>query len=126
MASKPTYEDLEQRIKELERQVAINKATEKELWARIRSLESNTGADKIRVSNIGIEWDVESGTCSFENLPVAMMWVDSTLAGLMSGVQAMVGTKRFNLALQSEGRKSVEADWEVISQYSNFEEGFRV
>lgn len=125
MSRKPTYEELERQITALERQVAVNKATEKELWTRIKSLESNTGADKIRVSNIGIEWDMENGTCTFEKLPVAMMWVDSTLAGLMSGVQAMVGTKRFNLALQSEGRKSVEADWQVISQYSNFEEGFK-
>lgn len=54
-----------------------------------------------------------------------MMWVDTTLAGLMSGVQAMVGTERFSLALQSEGRKSVEADWKVISLYSDFQSGYR-
>jgi PAS domain S-box-containing protein len=54
-----------------------------------------------------------------------MMWVDSTLAGLMSGLQAMVGTPRFLLALQSEGRKSVEADWEVVSRFPDFREGFR-
>jgi PAS domain S-box-containing protein len=53
-----------------------------------------------------------------------MMWIDTTLAGLMSGVQSMVGTERFGLALQSEGRKSVEADWQVISQFSDFREGF--
>ena len=53
------------------------------------------------------------------------MWVDSTLAGLMSGAQSMVGTERFGLALQSEGRKSVEEDWKVISQYSNFQDGFK-
>jgi PAS domain S-box-containing protein len=54
-----------------------------------------------------------------------MMWVDTTLAGLMSGVQSMVGTERFGLALQSEGRKSVEDDWQVISQYSDFQDGFK-
>ena len=43
----------------------------------------------------------------------------------MSGVQAMVGTERFVLALQSEGRKSVEADWEVISKFPDFREGFK-
>jgi len=36
-----------------------------------------------------------------------------------------VGTKRFNLALQSEGRKSVEEDWRFISQFSDFKEGFK-
>ena len=40
-------------------------------------------------------------------------------------VQAMVGTERFVLALQSEGRKSVEADWQVISKFPDFSEGFK-
>jgi len=81
--------------------------------------------NKIQVSGINVEWNTKVGTCSFENLPVAMMWVDTTLAGLMSGVQAMVGTERFGLALQSEGRKSVEDDWKVISEFSDFKEGFK-
>jgi PAS domain S-box-containing protein len=81
--------------------------------------------NKIRVAGINIEWAPKLGTCTFANLPVAMMWVDTTLAGLMSGVQAMVGTERFLLALQSQGRKSVDTDWEVISQFPNFPEGFR-
>ncbi len=53
-----------------------------------------------------------------------MMWVDSTLKGLLSGIQSMVGTPRFELALLSEGRRSVEQDWEVISQAETFEVGF--
>jgi len=80
--------------------------------------------DSIRVSGIDIGWHPEQGTCAFDKLPVAMMWVDTTLAGLMSGVQAMVGTERFVLALQSEGRKSVEADWQVIAGCAGFREGF--
>ena len=106
MAKKPTYEELEQRIKKLEKE-AISKA------------------QQIQVSDINVEWDVKQGTCTFENLPVVMMWVDTTLAGLMSGVQSMVGMKRFGLALQSEGRKSVEEDWQVISQFSDFRDGFK-
>ena len=62
--------------------------------------------DRVRVSGIDIEWDTLVGTCRFGNLPVAMMWVDTTLTGLMSGVQAMVGTERFFLALQSEGARA--------------------
>ena len=81
--------------------------------------------NQIRVSGIDVEWHPERGTCTFEKLPVAMMWVDTTLAGLMAGVQAMVGTERFALALQSEGRKSVEADWQVIARYPDFHEGFK-
>lgn len=106
MAKKPTYEELVQRIKQLEKQ-AISKA------------------QQIQVSDINVDWDVKQGTCTFENLPVVMMWVDTTLAGLMSGVQSMVGMKRFGLALQSEGRKSVENDWQVISQFSDFRDGFK-
>jgi len=106
MAKKPTYEELEQGIKKLEKE-AVSKA------------------QQIQVSDINVEWDVKQGTCTFENLPVAMMWVDTTLAGLMSGVQSMVGMKRFGLALQSEGRKSVENDWQVISQFSDFRDGFK-
>jgi len=106
MAKKPTYEELEQRIKQLEKE-AISKA------------------QQIQVSGINVDWDIKQGTCTFENLPVAMMWVDTTLAGLMSGVQSMVGMKRFGLALQSEGRKSVENDWQVISQFSDFRDGFK-
>ena len=94
----------------------IHKQSEKEIVSK---------PEKIRVSDINIEWNVKQGTCSFESLPVAMMWVDTTLAGLMSGVQSMIGTKRFGLALQSEGRKSVEEDWQIISQYPNFQDGFK-
>lgn len=106
MTGKPTYEELEQRVKELERKV-------------------DSGLEKVKVSDINIEWNINQGRCTFEDLPVAMMWIDTTLAGLMSGVQAMVGTKRFGLALQSEGRKSVEEDWRVISQFSDFRDGFK-
>ncbi|MFO1417225.1 MAG: PAS domain S-box protein [Methylotetracoccus sp.] len=81
--------------------------------------------DAIKASNIDIVWDHAQGTCTFGGLPVAMMWVDTTLAGLLSGVQAMVGTERFALALQSEGRKSVEADWDVIAAFTDFREGFK-
>jgi PAS domain S-box-containing protein len=94
---------------------------------RLESLSHSADAegDSIRVSNIDIEWNTEKGTCTFETLPVAMMWIDTTLAGLMSGVQQMVGSERFGLALQSEGRNSVEADWTVIEQFADFREGFR-
>jgi two-component system cell cycle sensor histidine kinase/response regulator CckA len=78
----------------------------------------------IEVSGIDIQWQGDRGVCTFQELPVIMLWVDSTLAGLMAAFQAMVGPERFALALQSEGRKSVEADWHVISQCTDFQEGF--
>ncbi len=126
MAKKPTYEELEQKLKDFNRSKSKMKRSEKKSRQNAEGLHANSHVSNIiQVSGIKIAWDTERGTCSFENLPVAMMWVDTTLAGLMSGVQTMVGTERFALALQREGRKSVEADWQVISQYPDFREGFK-
>ena len=130
MVKKPTYEELEQRIRELEKKLAEHKSFEGILHEQPLEpkpvLEfSSFPKDRIQVSDIDIKWDTKEGLCTFENLPVAMMWIDTTLAGFMSGVQAMVGTERFSLALQSEGRKSVEADWKIISQFTDFPKGFR-
>jgi two-component system cell cycle sensor histidine kinase/response regulator CckA len=131
MIQKPTYEELEQRIRELEIKLTGHKSSEEIQPGPPHEPKPmlQSGAfkkeDRIEVSDIDIQWDTSQGLCTFENLPVAMMWIDTTLAGFMSGVQAMVGTERFGLALQSEGRKSVEADWEIISQFADFFEGFR-
>lgn len=89
------------------------------------SLKAGRSEDTINVSGIEIAWNAGGGTCNFRGIPVAMMWVDSTLAGLMSGVAAMVGPERFNLALQAEGRKSIESDWLLIKSCPDFVEGFR-
>jgi rsbT co-antagonist protein RsbR len=126
MTRKPTYEELEQRIKDLERSESTGKRSGKALGQNTDGFQGDSHeSSSIKVSGINIAWNTQRGTCTFENLPVAMMWVDTTLAGLMSGVQAMVGTERFALALQSEGRKSVEADWQVISQFPDFRDGFK-
>ena len=130
MNGKPTYEELVQSIKELDKELSgkdhlINALEEKLTKFEMISEDRSSGDEKIKVSDINMEWNTEKGICTLESLPVAIMWIDTTLAGLMSGLQAMVGTERFNLALQSEGRKSVEADWMVISQFSDFREGFK-
>jgi two-component system cell cycle sensor histidine kinase/response regulator CckA len=90
-----------------------------------RSVPGQEKPSMIEVEGIKMAWDVRKGTVTFENLPVVMMAVDTTLTGLMSGVQAMVGSERFWLALQNEGRKSVDADWRVISKFSDFSDGFK-
>ncbi len=81
-------------------------------------------AFQIQVAGVNLEWNLERGTCTIESAPMTMMWLDTTIASLMAGVRAMVGTKRFGLALQSEGRNSVEKDWQVISQFEDFQTGF--
>lgn len=118
--------------------------TKAQLIAELKKLRSQTGEDgpptadpedatgntgnaefhSINVSGIDIEWDIPQGTCTFEKLPVALMWIDTTLIGVMSGIQKMVGTERFGLALQAQGRESVEDDWGVISQFPDFHDGF--
>ncbi len=130
MKSKPSYEQLEQRVIALKQETLSSKREIEALHKKLIQLEGKPDlaanpADNIRRSGINIAWDPEQGICTFEGLPVAMMWVDTTLAGLMSGVQATVGTKRFGLALQSEGRKSVATDWQVISAFPDFKEGFK-
>ena len=130
MGGKPTYEELVQRIKELDKELSTSKDhlinTLREKLRKFEAIsEAKSSRDwKIKVSDINIEWNTKKGICTFENLPVAMMWVDTTLAGLMSGFQAMVGTERFSLALQSEGRNSIEPEMGVISRFSDFREGF--
>ena len=108
--------DLRARIRELEQELAS-----------LKERERNTPLEEhpFTVCGLPIEWDTDGGTCRLGDLPVAMMWIDTTLAGVMAGVQSMVGTERFLLALQSEGRNSVGGDWQVISQCADFEEGFK-
>ena len=87
-------------------------------------LTPGTSGELINVGGIEISWDADCGTCNFRGVPVALMWVDATLAGLMSGMQSMIGPERFNLALQAAGRKSIEPDWLLISSHKDFVEGF--
>jgi len=79
----------------------------------------------IPIAGIPIQWSHAQGTCTFNAQPTIMKRIDSTLAGLMAELQALVGTERFYLILQSEGQKSAAEDWQVISAHKNFSEGFQ-
>ncbi len=78
------------------------------------------------IEGVDCQWDVEKGTCDLGGFPVALMWIDSTLAHLMEGVQKMVGTERYLLSLQNGGRESVRDDWSVIESAPSFEDGFKI
>ncbi len=78
----------------------------------------------VRVGSVPIAWQLDEGVVTFSGMPMIMGWVDTTLAGLMKGFHDMVGTKRFALALQADGRESVEEDFLVISAAPTFAEGF--
>lgn len=97
---------------------------ENELLKHQLQTATTTTSPKINLDGIEIEWHRKDGLLTFAELPVIMLWVDTTLAGLMTGAQKTVGTERFAIALQSEGRASVETDWQVISQFPTFTEGF--
>lgn len=79
----------------------------------------------VRLRGIQIDFQPDRGICTFDGVPMTMMWIDSTLAGLMSGFQHMVGTARFVLALKGEGRRSIDGgDWNIIVREPTFEQGF--
>lgn len=100
------------------------------LRARVADLEARLARATdpqhpgLEVNRVPIQWDTGRGTFEFLGLPGVMMWIDTTMAGLLAGVQAMVGPERFALCLQGEGRKGTEADIEFLRRYPSFEEGF--
>jgi rsbT co-antagonist protein RsbR len=79
--------------------------------------------ESITISQVEFSWKVEQGLLCVFGMPTLAMWIDSTVAGLMQGVQRMVGTERFNLAMFGGGRDSIEGDWSVISAAPSFEAG---
>jgi rsbT co-antagonist protein RsbR len=86
--------------------------------------QSTDHSPQIEVLGVPIEWQLDAGTCTFQGAAVATMFVNPTLAGLMAGFQKMVGTERFFLAMQSEGRKNIDIDWQIITSQPTFEQGF--
>lgn len=78
----------------------------------------------ITVAGVEFSWDVERGLMLCWGQPVVLMWTESTMAGFMKGLQRMVGTERFNLALEGSGRESTEGEWrDIIMRQPTVEEG---
>jgi rsbT co-antagonist protein RsbR len=65
---------------------------------------------QITVDGVSFEWDRERGEVLASGKPAAIIWIETTLAGLMHGLQKMVGTDRFVLAVEQAGRESIEGD----------------
>lgn len=70
-----------------------------------------------------IEWDLAKGLNLWAGIPTVSMWLPTTAAGLMLGLQRMVGTERFNLCLQTGGADSTEGDWQIIGGAPSLDEG---
>jgi rsbT co-antagonist protein RsbR len=79
---------------------------------------------KVSVGGMHVEFDPIRGQCFWNGEPVVSLWVNSSMVSLMVGLKRMVGLDRFKLALQSGGRENVDGDWQFISSFPTFEEGF--
>lgn len=86
--------------------------------------ESETSRPTITVGGLEYRWDLERGTFTIGGFACTAFFRDSSLARLMMGFMAMVGPQRFSLALQIEGQRGIEGDWQVISAHPTFEAGF--
>lgn len=78
----------------------------------------------ITVEGNEFKWDMERGVLEISGGASLAIWLETSLAGLMIGMQQMVGTERFNLAIQAGGRESVAGDWAYMSGFPTVEEGF--
>lgn len=72
---------------------------------------------KINVSGLEFEWDRESGVMRFQGNPVVCMGIESAMAGFMAGLQKLVGTERFNVALQGAGAESIPSEAALVGAY---------
>jgi len=78
---------------------------------------------KVKLFGFEVEWDLEKGVNLWAGVPTLSMWIPNTVAGLMAGLQAMVGTERLNLCLQLGGQQSVDGDWAMVSSKPDLQEG---
>lgn len=85
-----------------------------------------TDLERPRITVEGNEfvWDAARGLLLISGGPSLAIWIESSVAGLMRGLHQMVGTERFNLALQGGGREGVAGDWAFIQQAPTIAEGF--
>ncbi len=79
---------------------------------------------KFSIGELALEWNIDEGVQLWAGLRTTAMLTESTIAGLMIGLESMVGTERFNLALQAGGRDSVKGDLQFMSRFPTFEQGF--
>lgn len=67
---------------------------------------------KINVNGLDFEWDLERGLFLISGVPTVCMWIESTMAGFMSGLQQMVGTERFYLAVYRAGEEGIAGEYD--------------
>ena len=85
---------------------------------------STSHGGRYAIEGVQFEWDLDAGELRRNGFATTALFRDSTLASLLAGFQSMVGTERFALAQQAEGRRGTDEDWQVISKAPSFEAGF--
>lgn len=86
--------------------------------------DQNSGEKSLDVDGIEVRWELGRGTLTVGGYPCTVFFRDSSLTALMNGFLQMVGPRRFSLALQSEGQRGVEQDWQIVAVEPTFEAGF--
>ncbi|HEU4407384.1 MAG TPA: STAS domain-containing protein [Polyangiaceae bacterium] len=84
---------------------------------------TRAGNPTIRVGGLEFEWDAARGRLSCAGAPTACLPVETTLAGFLRGLHAMVGTERFNLALYGGGQEGAEAEFDAAAGATTVEAG---
>ncbi|NJP06546.1 MAG: PAS domain S-box protein [Chloroflexaceae bacterium] len=121
-----TQHELQQELAQLRQRVAeLEQILAQAPQASTEAIAEAPAPPSIEVLGVPIQWQLDQGICTFQGAAVATLFVAPTLAGLMSGFQKMVGTERFFLAMQAEGRKNIDIDWQIICNEPDFEQGFR-
>jgi rsbT co-antagonist protein RsbR len=94
---------------------------------RVAALTAESaGAPKITVSGVGFEWDKENALFYVSGQPAVAMPIAPAMAGFMSGLQRMVGTERFSLAMQAAGFEGAAGEWgEIALRHPTAEDGLR-
>ena len=67
---------------------------------------------RIEIDGVGFSWDRTRDLFLINGMPAVGLLIESTVAQLLVGVERMVGTERFNLAVQAAGRESIAGEWE--------------
>lgn len=86
----------------------------------------STPQPSIMIDGIEYRWNLEEGSFTICGVPCIAIFRDSSMARLLGSFLSMVGPRRFALAMQSEGQRSIDGDWSVISGAPTFEEGFKL
>lgn len=83
-----------------------------------------TNNPSITIDGASFSWDREADLFLINGMPAVGLLIESTVAGLMWGMQRMVGAERFNLVLQAAGRQSIEGEWDgFITRMPTVEQG---